>query len=78
MTHDEIRTMLEDLKVDELKITEFLYAYNERSMREEREAVNSESKHHMRHILQEAFDDAVDWRKKAAIAARIISLQFDE
>jgi hypothetical protein len=78
MTDDELKFEMEALGIDSEKAEEFLASVrSEDVMNTVRPEELSMSTQEQLFALQNRFDDEKDWRKRAALAARIISLRLD-
>ena len=77
MTNEEIKLIMEEAGIDDEKINEFLAAMNQAPdilISEKSEAQKITATEIM---LRMKMNNETDWRKKAAIAAQIISLNLE-
>ena len=75
MTEDEIRQLIEEIdpdnKIDPAKIEEFIVAIKEREINDLKDGDRRGDA--IFHTLSEQYAKETDWRKRASIAAQIIS-----
>lgn len=69
----QMRTMLEEMGVEQSKIDEFISQYPKNKEEEERDIKRLADQGITVQHLKEKYDKEEDWRKKAAIMAGIIS-----
>jgi len=74
MNKDEIRTVLEEVGVEKDKLEEAVEAVS--ASREQEQPAENMSREATEIALKCKLDSETDWRKRAAIAARIISLNL--
>lgn len=77
MTIDELKILMEENGIEEEKINEFFSAVekNYKDVEEKKEIIDRIS---LEWGLKRQMDSEKDWKRKAAIAAQIISLNLEE
>ncbi len=74
MTIDEVRMLMEESGIEEEKINEFLVSLEKNESESKEKAYDRIT---AEWEMKNQMDNEIDWRKKAQIAARIISLNLE-